>query len=170
MKFLLDSNSLITPKNIYYPFDLFPSYWRILSEQSRDNKLCLISQVYEELMDAADDDLVKQWIIENYHGEILKTNDVLIVTEWQKILNYIQISDLYNDRAFDSWADRKVADPWIIATAKVFDLTVVSLEERNLNLNTGSPTKSVKIPDICDVFDVPYLNLQDMLRELRISL
>lgn len=166
----MDSNSFITPKNIYYPFDIFPSYWNTLSELSGNKKLYLITQVEDELLDGHEEDFVRKWIENEFQGETIKTYDEDIVEEWQNILNFIQSSRLYNDSAFNSWADATVADPWILATAKVYGYTVVSLEERNRNLGIGNATKSIKLPDVCDVFHVPYMNLQDMLRTLKVSI
>lgn len=165
----MDSNSFITPKNIYYPFDVFPSYWTVLSDKSANESIYLITQVYDELVNGHEEDLVRRWIENEFHGDVIDTYDSKIVDAWQSILIHLQSSSLYNTRAFDTWADEDVADPWIIAAAKVHGCTVVSLEERNRHLNPGSPTSKVKIPDICDDFNVPYLNLQDMLRELNVS-
>lgn len=38
-----------------------------------------------------------------------------------------------------TWAEMNVADPSIIATAKVYGFAVLSLEVKNSNLRMGSP-------------------------------
>lgn len=53
------------------------------------------------------------------------------------------------------------ADPWIIAKANAIGASVVTHE-------TAAPanTRKVKVPNICQQFEVPFLNTFRFLREL----
>lgn len=54
------------------------------------------------------------------------------------------------------------ADPWLIASAKVCDLTVVTQEKL-----AGAGTKKVKIPNVCIARNVGWKNTFEMLDALR---
>ena len=48
--FLIDSNSLITPKLNYYPLDLVPSFWDSLKEKIEDGSIAILDKVKEEII------------------------------------------------------------------------------------------------------------------------
>ena len=54
------------------------------------------------------------------------------------------------------------ADPWVIAHAKVSNAILVTNEKR---VSPGA--KKVKIPNICDVFNVVPYKLDDLFRDLK---
>jgi hypothetical protein len=53
------------------------------------------------------------------------------------------------------------ADPWIIASAIVLKATVVSQETA-----TGAGSKKIKIPNVCDAFGVPCIDMLTMLTNM----
>ena len=70
----------------------------------------------------------------------------------------------YKQKSFDEWATFEKADPWLIAIAKAHDYTIVTMEERNRNLNPSNPTsKEPRIPDVCDALGVNCINLYDLM-------
>lgn len=50
--------------------------------------------------------------------------------------------------------------------ADCFDYTIVTMEKPNLNLKNNATSKEPRIPDICAVFGVRYINLYDLMREV----
>lgn len=48
-KFLLDSNSFISPYRGYYAFDILPSYWKELSHHIDRKEIILLDMVKFEL-------------------------------------------------------------------------------------------------------------------------
>ena len=54
-----------------------------------------------------------------------------------------------------------ISDPWLIAYASVHRGVVVTHE-----VLAGPKTTKVKIPDICEHFDVSYVNVFEMMRQL----
>ena len=127
----------------------------------------IMSWLYETDEDMKD--ALQKWIEDEFKGEIIK-KDQAIVNIWAEIINHVETSACYKRRAFIEWADEDVADPWIIATAKVNKLTVVTNEQKNIGLNKVNPSKSAKIPNICEDFDVRCITLREMLRELEFRL
>lgn len=43
--FLIDTNALLTPHLMYYPFDLAPSFWEQLEEKLKDGSVVLLDMV-----------------------------------------------------------------------------------------------------------------------------
>lgn len=62
-------------------------------------------------------------------------------------------------RLVDSERDRSIADPFVIAAARVRACCVVTGEK-----SSGNP-KRPKIPNVCDHFKVRYINLLQFMRE-----
>ena len=54
--------------------------------------------------------------------------------------------------------NRSIADPFVIAVAKVRALSVVTGEKRN-----GNPTRP-KIPDVCDAYGIKSLTLLELMK------
>ena len=53
-KFLIDSNSFITPYRFYYAFDLIPSYWEELARHTEAGRIILLDMVKKEIEQGKD--------------------------------------------------------------------------------------------------------------------
>lgn len=156
MVYLIDTNTLITAKNLYYGFDIAPSFWAFLSQCQ---SIKTIDWVEDEINDGKDN--LSSWFSNNWHNSVIKTNDnIEIVNEYQAIVNYVNSNDKYKQEEKNKFLSK--ADPWLIATAKARGDTVVTLEQL-----VDSQSKKVKIPNICQVFSVSYISPFDMLRQLQ---
>jgi len=162
--YLIDTSSLITPFKRYYPFDLAPPFWKSMEAKIKDGSIVLLDKVYDEV--TAGDDELTEWLSGIENISIVSHKDADIVKKCGEILSYVQACGFYRPKALAEWADAKVADAWIVACASVQNHTVVTFEEPNGNLAKGSPCSRAKIPEICDVFDVEYTNLFEMMRQL----
>ena len=99
----------------------------------------------------------------SFDGDV---GDAAALAEYAAVLNYLSESPLYKQKSFDEWATFEKADPWLIAIAKAHDYTIVTMEERNRNLNPSNPTsKEPRIPDVCDALGVKCINLYDLMHE-----
>lgn len=58
MAYLLDSNVLISAKNLHYGFDFCPGFWEWLEQASAAGIVHSVEAVYNELV-GGDDDLAK---------------------------------------------------------------------------------------------------------------
>lgn len=171
-KYLIDSNSLISPYRTFYQFDLVPSFWTWF-KKTYDDSIFLVDKVRDELChtnkEASKDDLQK-WVENNCltKDKIIHPNsETRVLEEYGAILAYIEGSSLYKESSYDEWADFKKADPWLIAIAKAYGYTIVTMEEKNLNLNPKNPTKKEpRIPDVCNALNVECINLFDLMREV----
>ncbi len=161
--FLIDANSLITPYESYYPFDLFPVFWEQMELYIKHGKIAILDVIKEEL-EKGDDDLSK-WI-ESMEIPIYidrRTKDV--IEQYSEILSYIQSSEDYKESALMEWSKATVADPWLIAVAKTYGYEIITFE-KYVPINPGQPAKMAKIPNVAEVFGVRTSNLFDMLRSL----
>lgn len=61
MKYLLDTNIFIESKNRYYGFDIAPGFWEWLNRAMTNGDINSIKNVYDELMNGNDKDLLT-WI------------------------------------------------------------------------------------------------------------
>ena len=162
-KFAIDANSVITPYKRYYPFDLAPNFWKFMESKIADGTVVLIDKVYDELVAGGDE--LTDWLL-GIEANLVNHKNPDVINKYGEILAYIQNCGYYKSKALTEWADIRVADPWIIACANVFEYTVVTFEEPNGNLSKSSPCSRPKIPEICKEFDVSCTNLFDMMRKL----
>jgi hypothetical protein len=81
----------------------------------------------------------------------------------RSVADYVVGSNKYSQPRLSEFL--KGADPWLIAHAMYDDGTVVSNEKRV----DPSSTKP-KVPNICSHFNVPCIDLVDLLRKLGFTL
>lgn len=167
-KFLVDSNSFMTPFRFYYAFDLIPSYWKELSNPLISKYLVVLDMVKDEI-DTGQDDL-SRWLdgIENL--QICPHVTPEIITNYQEVLQYIVNCGFYKESALHTWAPGHIADPWLIAAASVHGYTIVTEEVKSGGLSKKTPNKNAKIPDVAAAFGVRTRNLYGMMRQLGIKI
>ena len=146
-KYLIDANSLIRPARAYYPFDFAPSFWQQLRPKISLDKIAVLDKVQEEI-------LPKECI--------LSTQEIQIIQMYRDVLSFIQQSDQYSEAALRLWSRENVADPWLIAAAKVYGYTLLSFEQSAGRITTRS--NNPKLPDVAHHFQVPYTSLFNMMR------
>jgi len=166
--FLIDANSLITPYNLYYPFDLVSKFWDDIERKIVDGSIIIMDKVYDELI--AGDDELSTWLLNITNLNKISHKDPGIVSVYGEILDYIQTSELYTQKALLEWSGNRIADPWLIACAKTNIQTLVTFEASSGGINKKNPSSNPKIPDICKQFNVNYTNLFDMMRKLSINI
>lgn len=79
---------------------------------------------------------------------------------------------MYRNEALTSdkgWAKESIADPWIIAIALAENYTIVTNERKNNGLNSKNPSKSVKIPDICQDLNVKCIDMLGFFKDVNLS-
>ncbi len=154
--FWLDADSLITPKNGPYGFDIAPGFWRFMEQKAAEGIIASSVTVYRELKDyGAEDDLL-QWAEQQKDTGFFVEPDTIVQTVFRQVAEYV--NKTYPQHQTSKFLDD--ADPWLIAHAKAYGGRVVTFE-------TSAPTsKKPKIPDVGNQFDVNCLNVYQMAREL----
>lgn len=159
-QYLIDTNTLATPSRQYYAFDLFPSFWDWIMPLIKNGTIIILDKVYDEIKNGNDE--LASWISDVPKDRILSSKNAKIVSVYQDVLTYIQDSSSYTDKALRAWSKDDVADPWLIAAAKVNGLELVTFEQRSGPII--KPSKNPKIPNIASFFQVNCISLFTLMR------
>jgi predicted nuclease of predicted toxin-antitoxin system len=155
-RYCLDANVFIQAKNGPYGFDIVPAFWNWLDQQASVGVIFSSTMVYEELYEGNDD--LADWVHDRRNSGFFVEHDANTQRIFQTIADYINQN--YPPHQAQLFLDR--ADPWVISLAKAANAIVVTHEAR-----VGDNSSVVKIPNICQQFDVAYMNPYQMMRELR---
>jgi rRNA-processing protein FCF1 len=153
-KYCLDANVLIQAWQKYYAPSICPTYWDILNDFGKADKIFIPELVYEEITRTEDD--LSGW---------LKSSDVPIRKIDEDVTKCLQ--DIYNSNPnhkflVDNTRQRSMADPWVIAHAIKEGAVVVTKEEKVTALNS----KKIKIPNVCENMKVDWINDFQLVTEL----
>ena len=140
MLYVFDTSSLIILRN-YYP-KRFPSFWDRFEEAVSDGKVISVREVLGEIDGYGGKDHLNEWV---------KGNRNLFHPPGQPEVDFI--TKIFSVPHFDNLVPRRsivkgtpVADPFVIASAKVRDGCVVTEEKNKQN--------AAKIPNVCDHFKI----------------
>ncbi len=161
-RYLVDSDVFITAKNLYYAFDLCPGFWTGLLHHHREGHVFSVDRVRGELLAGTKtDDLVK-WVRESVpSGFFLSVEEAEVLSTYSDIMMWVQRHGRYFDQAKAKFATG--ADGWLVACARVVGATVVTNEQ-----SAPESRREIKLPDVCDQFDVRRDTTFAMLRDLRV--
>lgn len=149
----------VTPKQTYYGFDLVPGFWISLVKAHTNLTVHSVRSVYLELQDYKDE--LSQWV------ETIAPRSLFLEPDDQSVAAIIEIITWANSQDFTEPARREFqasADLELIATARATGKTVVTLEKSN-----RESKKSIKIPDVCNAFNIKWMDPFVMLRQLGVS-
>jgi hypothetical protein len=166
--FVIDSNALITPYKFYYSFEFAPRFWDTMADHMVSKNIVIIDKVFDEI--SSNNDPLGRWIKSIDNLEKVSSRNLEIIQNYGNILNHIRDSGFYSSTALSAWAQANKADPWIIAAAMAYSYTVITFETFNQSLNINQPSKMVKIPNICQHFNIKCKDLFYMMHELSIRL
>lgn len=166
-KFLIDSNSFIEPYERYYPFDFAENFWKQLGDGIENGSIVLLDLVKDEI--SKGNDPLSNWINKLNIAEEIDHRTENIIKHYGEILEHIQNASCYQETALENWAQEQVADAWLIATAMANDYTIITFEQK-IRMNGGKPSKSAKIPNVAENFNVKVENLFYLMRALNFKL
>lgn len=158
--YLVDSDVLITAKNLYYAFDICPGFWKSLLHHHQEGQLFSVDRVRNELLAGRRTENLVQWVTEEVPKSFflpVETDEV--ARAYTEIMMWVQRHPSFLDHAKAKFATG--ADGWLVAYSQVHGATVVTNEQP-----APASRKDVKLPDVCDEFRVPRENTFDMLRAL----
>lgn len=147
--YCIDANSLIEPWNALYPVDAFPSFWNKLDSLITAGNLIAPAEVVKELEDyAGGKDPLTMWV--KKRPRMIQQPDAMVQTAVRAIVNSHNIVNVQKQKSN--------GDPWVIAHAQCYKLTVVTQEK------SAPLAKYKKIPDVCAVLKVPCINILQLIR------
>ena len=152
MIYVFDNSSLSNLKH-FYP-EVFKSVWFGLDDLIEKGNLISTREVWRELQNGNPTGHVNEWLKERKHIFKTPTNEELQF-----------VAEIFKIKHFQSLIGRQqqlkgtpVADPFVIACAKVKENGVVVTEESFKN-------NDAKIPNVCQHFDIPCINLKDFMQQ-----
>ena len=158
---LLDANVFIEAAKRYYAFDLAPSFWQELGHKAQEGRVLSIDRVNAEI-DPNNQEL-KEWANEVFQ-RFESTNQDDVLQTYTSIIRWPETQN-YTDAAKAEFAEKNNADAWVISYALVKKLVVVTEERFRKDAK-----RRVPIPNVCQAFNVSYIDTFQMLRDLQISL
>ena len=149
MVYVFDTNSFSVLGN-YYP-ERFPRFWEKFNQYVADQKIISVREVYQEL---------DQWERFSHLSDWIKDHKgIFVIPSAQETLFVSTIFSVPHFQMLVSeksrLAGKPVADPFVIAAAKVRNGCVVTEEKERPN--------SPKIPNVCEHFDVDCTNLEGFM-------
>ena len=151
MIYVFDTSSFSNLKH-FYP-EVFKSVWIGLDSLVEEERLISTRDVRLELKQGVPNKHVELWLKKQRHIFTTPSNEELeLVAE---ILGITHFQQLIGGR--QRLRGTPVADPFVIACAGVRQDGVVVCEE-SLKPN------GAKIPNVCDHFDIPCINLKDFMQ------
>lgn len=166
--FLLDANDFITPYRTYFPLERDSNFWNQMEEAIQAENVLLLDVVLKELKTHEDE--LSDWISSVEGANEISIKDQRYIAKYAEVLQHIQKSEFYNEKALRAWSKEKTADPWLIAVGIERGATIITLEESAGSLNKANPSKNPKIPDVARHFDVKCESLYYFLREMNFKL
>ena len=146
--FVWDTSALIAAWVERYPIDVIPLLWEKFAASIEAGEMVAPEEVRVELEKRSKDllDFLKP------HETFFVPTDDKIIGEASGILAAHPKLVMERKRAY-------AADPFVIATAKIIGVTVVTEEGR------GPPAKP-KITDVCEAYGIEYIGVLDLIRKV----
>ena len=151
--YCLDTSSLVTSWHLRYPVDVFPTLWNRIDEWGKIGRILAPEEVIREIEKIEDD--LNEWLRQRPY--ISQPPDEQVQREVRDILGPGRFS-----RLVDTKKGRSIADPWVIAQARVSKAVVVTEEK----LSEG---RSPKIPDVCRAVGIEYINVLELIRAMELK-
>ena len=151
MIYVFDSNSLIDLFKYYYP-SRFPSLWEKFDALVLSGKITSVREVANEITQR--DDRLSDWTKSNKTIFPISSPDELRIVADIFRNNHFQA----NIRKKERLQGKAVADPFVIAKAKIIEEGCVVTQET-------FKENAAKIPNICQAFDVSYLDLEGFMEK-----
>ncbi len=149
MTYVFDNSPLSTLFRNYYR-RRFPTLWQHFDELIDNGDIVSTREVLREIKDGAVDSL-RDWAAQNHElFTIPNADEGTFVGQIYAVQHFQQ-----NIERQKMLKGGRNADPFVIAKAAVNGFTVVTMEQLRDN--------AVKIPNICNHFDIPWMSLEDFM-------
>lgn len=151
MKYVFDSDSLINLFRHYYP-ERFPTLWEKFNILVSEGQLTSVREVLNEI--GSNEDILGTWAKEQKNILFLEST----VEELKFVAQIFQVQHFQAMiRKQERLKGKPVADPFVIARAKISGACVVTQEKKTEN--------AAKIPNVCDHFGIRWTNLEGFMKE-----
>lgn len=156
--FLLDANVFIEAHRRYYGFALCPGFWDCLLHCSSNGQLLSIDRVKAELAGSGDE--LSAWATSAPAEFFASSLDGLVAEQYREVVRWVYGNAQFLKSAQDDFCSGG-ADPWLVAYARVYGGIIVTQE-----VTRPEARSRVPLPNVCDQFNIAYLDTFTMLRRL----
>lgn len=159
--YIVDSNFFIQAHRVYYPIDVMTSFWEKVKELANQRLIKSIDKVKDEIYsNSSHQDALKTWCIDNLPNDFfINTNSVIL--EYAQIAQWTNSHTRYTQNAKEEFLAAGLADPWLVAYSINQNCTIVTYEK-----SRPDSKKRIKIPEVCNQFNVNFVDTIEMLRAL----
>src|SRR5262249_32976475 len=142
-----------------YPINMATSFWAWLAGQVQHGNIVAPRRVYQEIADVENHkDELAQWVkTRRDKGLCIPPSRAV-----QKRVAEIEAKVFEAYTHPEAWEFSKGADPWLIAHALEDEGVVVTMES-----DLRPEAKKVRIPDVCEMFEVKCVDMLEMMRLLK---
>ena len=166
MRYCLDADVYIQAHRTYYSFEFVPPFWQWLTDLASSAIIFSPLAVRDELIPSQRDnyDALAHWAKDR--------EEVLFIEPDQQVVDAYQLIADYVNGNYTPHHSREFlanADPWVIAHGVAEELVVVTMEipkNEERNRDTGYIQGPVKIPNVCNHFNVTCINIFTLMRNL----
>jgi len=165
--YLLDTNIFVSPHRTYYAFDFAQPFWDFLIREAENGKIGTIDEVKNEIVNG--EGYLADWFKDNFKIYCDSSQTPAILQAYQTLVQHVNGSMVYNQRAKDEFMNVTNADTWLLAHCLAAqtahkDVCLVTAE-----VYSPLSQRRVPIPNICKDFDLEYCTCFDLIRELNFS-
>jgi hypothetical protein len=161
MDYAVDANVFIEAHRRYYSFGICPGFWASLIYLHTQGRIFSIDRVRDEITGKGDQLAV--WVADNVLDGCFESTDTPeIAAAYAELVEWVYAQPQFTDAAKAEFTQK--ADAWLIAYARVTGKTVVTHEVLNEDAK-----RRVPIPNVCEAFNVDYVDTFDMLSALGAS-
>ncbi len=153
MVYVFDSSSFIVVGH-YFPSN-FPSFWQRFDSAISERQIVSVREAYRELDNRATRQHLIDWVNRN--------KEIFLVPSPEETQF---IAEIFSVRHFQQLINEKqrltaspVADPFIVASAKVRNACVVTEESFKKN--------AAKIPNVCEYYGIEWVTIQGFMDKER---
>jgi hypothetical protein len=133
-----------------------PGFWEWIDSSFAIGKVASISMVYREITEYGDE--LSKWAKERPE-QFVSVEDIETQKFFASIAEHVMALEL--PKINEKIRFLEGADPWLIAKAATSGFTIVTHE-----VVVPSNSQKIKIPNICQHFNVPYISSFDLLDTL----
>ncbi len=163
--YIIETSSLTQANRVYYPFDIAPTFWDFMKTHFTNGNFILINKVADEI--AKGKDALTNWMQTQLPPtiELDCHADGNIMTHYGNIMLWGNNNTQYSTLAKLEFSEFDNADPFVVATAIEKKAIVVSQE-----ISAPSSKKNIKLPDVCNHFDISHIDTFTLLRTFNFTM
>jgi hypothetical protein len=158
--YVLDANVFIESGKKHYALDIAPGFWEGLLIHANKGAILSIDRVKKEL--EIQDDKIHDWAEKEFDTWFKLSSEQDVIKAYGDIIQWAFDHDFTQDAKTEFAGNN--ADAWLVAYSYAKGYTLVTHEIYEANRKN-----KVKIPNVCQEFNVRSINTFQMLRELNIK-